>query len=219
MAVTAIISLTASAPTAITIERLMVALKPFSGFACFIVGTKVQEPTTIQITSEWPRFHTAAELSSSTEFKSFTEAIRALVPFPITIILTSLDASLFADSAPPLVEYVKTDFPAELATPDLQKQVEEDFARFERIYRKRGTASEVGEIGLSVGWAEELVLRASDKAEGRVKSFLVIRGWEDMSRFEESVHTELFKECIPILLSWGAPFDLWHIERKAVIKS
>jgi len=199
MAVASIISFTASAPSDTIIKELTQTLHPLDGSARYFVGTAVQEPTTIQITSEWPAFSTTTDLSSSSTFRSFIEVIHSLTPTPITIVITSLNKSLFAHSISPLVEYVKTDFPAQSVTPEFQKQVEADFARFESIYRKRGTADESGEGDLSVGWTEE---------QNNVRSFLVVRGWENMGRFEEAVQSEVFKQCIPILLEWGAPFKL-----------
>jgi hypothetical protein len=35
-----------------------------------------------------------------------------------------------------------------------------------------------------------------------------MRGWETMADFERAVKTEVFKEAVPILIGWGAPFEL-----------
>lgn len=59
---------------------------------------------------------------------------------------------------------------------------------------------------MATGWAEE---------KDGVSAFVVVRGWSEMRRFEESLRTEEFKEGIPILMEWGVPFELWHVERRA----
>ena len=64
---------------------------------------------------------------------------------------------------------------------------------------------DTGEVGLATGWTEE---------HDGVRGFLVVRGWMGMDRFEEAVGTEVWREGIPILLGWGKPFELWHVERR-----
>ncbi|KAF2632892.1 hypothetical protein BU25DRAFT_406198 [Macroventuria anomochaeta] len=207
MAVIAIISFTAFAATDTTVETLNQTLKASDGTTRFVIGSKVQEPNTIQITSEWPSIRCPTDLTTSPAFVSFTDAIRSATSSTLTTILTTLDKSPFANGAAPIVEYVKSDFLAKDVTPDFERNIEDDFARFETIYRKRGTIKETGEVGLATGWVEE---------QDGMRSFLVVRGWTAMERFEESLQTEVFKECIPILMSWSAPFKMWHVERKVV---
>jgi hypothetical protein len=199
MAVTAIICFNTSAPVDSTITNLVQALKTLDDTTKFVIGIKVQDSTAIQITSEWSCFHSAAATSSSLAFRSFTEIACRFASSPPSIILASLDQSPFAHSTPPIMEYVKSDFPAETVTPEFQKSIEDDFERFERLYRNRGTQDETGEIGLATGWAEE---------QDGVKSFLVLRGWIGMRSFEEAVGSDAFKECIPILMGWKVPFNL-----------
>jgi hypothetical protein len=61
----------------------------------------------------------------------------------------------------------------------------------------------VGETVLATGWTEEYA-----GANGQVKAWLVVRGWESMEQFQEAVGSEEFKEGSPILFGWGAPFEL-----------
>lgn len=200
MAVTSIVSFTASAPVEETIQKLTQALEPFKGTSFFVVGTVIQEPSIIQITSEWLSFNSPADLSTSPTFQSFTNAIKDFASLSkMKIIFATFEKSPFASGTASIVEYVKTDFPAFSTVPSFQKQIEVDFARFESIYRNRGTAEETGEVGLTIGWTEE---------QDDVRSFMVMRGWKSMERFQESVETEIFKECIPILLGWNMPFNL-----------
>lgn len=199
MVVASIIEFTASAPTDTTIEQLTHILSALDEPTQYVVGVKIQDPTTIQISSEWHISQSATDTSTSSDFQSFIKAVSNLAALPVSVTLVSLDKSPFANGTPPLLEYVKNDFPAESVTPEFQKQIEMDFARFEAIFRRRGTAEETGEVGLSIGWTAE---------QNHVRSFLVMRGWKSMDRFEAAVQSDVFKECIHILIGWGAPFKL-----------
>lgn len=77
-------------------------------------------------------------------------------------------------------------------TSTFQTRIENDFASFETIYRKRGSPKETGEMGLKTGWTEE---------QDGERSFVVARGWESMRAFEQAVQSEEFKEAIQY--SWG----------------
>jgi hypothetical protein len=204
MVVTTIISFTTSVPTDNTISQLNKALHASPSHPQFTAGTKVQDPTTIQITAEWPSVQAPSDLTTSTSFHAFEKAISDIAPsFKTTIV--NLNDSVFVAHSPPLVEFVHCSFPAS-SEPDFQAKIEDDFARFESIFRRRGSQEKVGDIGLATGWAEE---------KDGVRAFVVVRGWSGMSRFEDAVQSEEFKEGIPILMAWGVPFELWHVERKA----
>jgi hypothetical protein len=207
MTVTAITSFTTSTPIDETVHKLTQTLQSSNSNTRFVIGTKIQEPSTIQITSEWPTVKSPADLQASSAYQSFTEAIQSSTSSPLTTTIAHLDTSPFKAGHPPIVEFVKTDFPTAEVTPELQERINSDFARFESIYRKRGTQEETGEVGLATGWTEE---------QDGVTGFFVVRGWTGMGKFEEALGTEVWKEGIPILLGWGKPFSLWHVERKVV---
>ncbi|OAL06299.1 hypothetical protein IQ06DRAFT_77689 [Phaeosphaeriaceae sp. SRC1lsM3a] len=204
MAIIAITTLAASGNTALDIAELEKILS--SSSARFVFGTKVQDRNIIQITSEWSNATSANELASSPEYESFYHQMQQL---GATTILATMDHSPFINGSAPLIEYVKSDFPASSA-PAFKAQIEADFARFESLYRKRGDLVSTGEVFLSAGWTEE-----QTKGDDKVTSWLVVRGWNNMERFEESIQTEVFKEAIPILMGWGAPFELYHVERRS----
>lgn len=199
MPITTIITFNTSSPTDATIDKLNQALNQSHEAPPFVIGSQVQEPSIIQITSEWSSFSAFDALATSPAFQSFTKAIRGIVNSPLTTILARLDGSKFEDGAPPFVEFVKTDFPATQFTSTFQTRIENDFASFETIYRKRGSPKETGEMGLKTGWTEE---------QDGERSFVVARGWESMRAFEQAVQSEEFKEAIPILMGWGAAFKL-----------
>jgi hypothetical protein len=189
MALTAIITLTPSSSVDNTIRELQTILD--SSATRFVIGTHVQDPTTIQLTCEWPE-----------------NAAKSLLPhfnaFSPTITLANLSQSPFPSLPPPVIEYVKTDFPAPSCTPAFQSSIEADFARFEDILRKRGSMQACGEVFLTTGWTTD----AHGKEGEETNSFMVVRGWEGMQRFEEAVSTKEFGEAVPILLGWGVPYKL-----------
>jgi hypothetical protein len=192
MTVIALTTLTSSSSIDTTITKLEALFTPTN--AHFTIGTKVQDPNVIQITTQWPSIPSTSDLASSPLFQSLLDILR---PYnPITIYATQ-DKFL---NPGPVTEYVKTDFPLGVD----EEKIEADFARFEAIYRTRGTMEEVGEVSLSTGWSKEYENDAGEK----VKSLIVARGWREMKFFEEAVASETFKECIPILIGWGAPFEL-----------
>jgi hypothetical protein len=207
MATIAITSFVNSISEDEAVQRLTQALESFHKSVRFFIGTKVQEPTTIQITSEWPATQSLADLRVSAAFQAFENAIYSAAPSEVTTITAWLDVSPFASRHSPLVEFVKTDFPAAEMTPALEERVKSDFARFEAIYRKRGAPEVLGEGELAIGWTEE---------QDGIRAFLVIRGWTGMDRFDEAVDSGPFKEGIPILMGWGKPFSLWHVKSSVV---
>jgi hypothetical protein len=204
MAVIALITLTTSSLIDTILPTILNHLK--TSTAHFTIGTKLSEPTTIQITTEWPLVHSASALSSFPNFKSLLDNISLAGYSPTTVVVT-LDKSPFQPTTAPIIEWVRTDAPSSLPT-EKQKRIEDDFARFESIYRKRGAISSVGEFSLSVGWSEDHFATDEDGKESMVKSWIVARGWQDMKFFEEAVKSEEFKECIPILIGWRLPFEL-----------
>jgi hypothetical protein len=234
MAVTSIISVSAVAPVDDTVQKLSQVLKASNVPTRFVVGTKVQEPSVIQVTSEWTDVKSSRELETSKAFSSFTTTIRNSGiaiggTSSIIVAVAQFDRSPFADGSTPFVEHVQIDFPVSSVTPAYQAEIEADFARFEKLFRKRGDASSNGEGVLATGWAEELISVHEGSKGEKVKPFVVTRGWQSMEDFERAVQSEEFKEGAPILMGWGAPFNLvsfgavrsdlanelqWHVERK-----
>ncbi|KAL1642817.1 hypothetical protein SLS61_009522 [Didymella pomorum] len=203
MVVTTIISFTTSAPTDDTISELNKVFNASSSRSQFTIGTKVQNPTVVQITAEWPSAQAPSELSTNQAYQDFSNTIQGIASSPITTTVVNLSTSIFTPRQPPLTEFVHCSFPA--STPDFKSKIESDFTRFESIFRRRGNPEACGEMGLATGWAEEV---------NGVAAFVVVRGWREMRRFEESLSSEEFREGGPILMGWGVPFELWHVETK-----
>jgi hypothetical protein len=216
MPITAIISITTSPkspPPEQLIQLLTQALKPFSRTVALSIGVKIQDPNTIQITSSWPSFNITAALASSTGFLDFKKAIETSTDakFSFSTTLTALEAHTstampFSLTTPPLMEWVKTSFPAQTASQEFRQTIEKDFAQFEDSFRDRVQGSvSPGEMGLATGWTEE--------RDGDV-GFVVARGWRGMEHFDAACQTEVFKRNIGILVGWGAKFELWHVEQR-----
>jgi hypothetical protein len=214
MTVIAIISITASEPVDATVQKLSQALKALKVPARFVVGSKLQDSSIIQVTSEWTEAQSTSDLEASTAFASFADTVNSFnnsSPSPVTVLAT-LDQSPFSKGAAPIIEYVKTDFSTSTATPAYQTQIEADFARFEQVYRKRGDPQSVGEVGLATGWSQEHDAVKEDGSKERIRSFVVARGWQSMGDFEKAIQTEIFKEAVPILMGWTAPFQLVSLD-------
>ena len=91
--------------------------------------------------------------------------------------------------------------------PAFRARIEADFAAFDAIV-KRGAR---GDIGVAWGWVQE-PLKPAGVAGGEeheeATGFVVVRGWESMQAFESVLKTEEYKEAIPLLLAWEAPFEM-----------
>lgn len=172
----------------------------------FALGTQVQDKGTIQITSEWDGVQDHANLEATPEHRSFINSLRDSCGKPDNVLHVPLNRSAFGpDGAAtgPVVEFVQTYFPASRVTPEFQKRVEEDFERFDVIYRK-GTK---GDLSWASGWVLEDQEHESIQGE-KAKCFFIARGWESMEFFDQSVQNDAYKEAIPILFAWNAPWKM-----------
>ncbi|RQM04648.1 hypothetical protein DH86_00003757, partial [Scytalidium sp. 3C] len=88
-------------------------------------------------------------------------------------------------------------------TPEFRKQIKEDFLKFDEIYSKGAT----GNSSLAFGWLLEEQEHDENKGE-KASCFFVIRGWESMDHFEQSVKHDAYKEAIPLLFAWNAPWKM-----------
>jgi hypothetical protein len=162
-------------------------------------GTQVQEPVTVQILSEW-------EDRDTPEHNSFTSRVSSSGGEIQSIYHVSLNRSAFGTDGPAtgkVVEYVKNFFPVSRVTPEFQRQVEEDFLRFNDIYVE-GVQTDTS---VAFGWVLEEQEHEDVKGE-TTKCFFICRGWESMYRFEQSLKTEAYQKAIPILFGWNTPFKM-----------
>lgn len=199
-----------------TIQNAANSLKGVTIPQHFSLGIQVQDKGTIQIISEWNGVQDHANLEATPEYRSFINSVRNSCGTPDNIFHIPLNRSAFGpDGAAtgPVVEFVQNYFPTSRVTPEFQKRVEEDFERFDGIYRKGAK----GNLSWSSGWMLEEQEHESIKGE-KAKCFFIARGWESMDFFEQAVQNDAYKEAIPILFAWNSPwkmvgrcFTVWEV--------
>ncbi|KFX94365.1 hypothetical protein O988_06343 [Pseudogymnoascus sp. VKM F-3808] len=203
-----------SAKAGDTIQKATNALEGVKNPQHFTIGTQIQNNNTIQITTEWSSVQDLATLQATPEHNSFLNTVRNSCGTSDSIFHVPLTRSAFGTDGPataPVVEFVQSYFPTSRATAEFQKRIEEDFVRFDEIYRE----GVKGELGWAFGWVIEEQEHGGIERE-KAKCLLVMRGWESMDCFEESVKHDKYKEAIPILFAWGAPWKMWHVDQKDI---
>lgn len=213
-------SSTTSSPHSV-IAALEKALNTLPSPPRFVLGTRVQTTTTVQVTASWPStVSSPSQLPSHQDFQAFEDAIRTAIPASLQLDTTVAEVRSetgFEVGQPPVTEWVRISFPSS-STPAFKKGIEDDFARFEALFRQRGEMHGVGERGLAVGWGSVVSSQApTDREESSGEGtgsdngetvFVVARGWEAMADFETAVRTEAFDRAKGILMGWDAPFEL-----------
>lgn len=189
-----------------TIQKVIEAIGEAKGPPHFALGTQIQDERAVQITLEWEGVQNYINFDTTSEFDSFIRTVRNFYGEPQRILHVALSRSAFGPDGPAtanVVEFAQSYFPASGATPEFQKQVEVDFLTFNEIY----STGAKGDLGWAFGWVLEEQEHENIKDE-KAKCFLVMRGWESMGHFEQSVKTEAYKEAIPLLFAWNAPFKM-----------
>lgn len=184
-------------------SKVFKGVKPPQNFA---LGTQVQDKGTFQITSEWDSVQDYTNIKATPEYGSFINSVRNFCGKPDDIFHVALNRSTFGPegaATAPIVEFVQNYFPVSRITPEFQKQIEEDFVRFDGIYSKGAK----GNFSWASGWVLEEQEHESIKGE-KAKCFSIARGWESMDCFEQSVQNDAYKEAIPILFAWNAPWKM-----------
>ncbi|KAH7143446.1 hypothetical protein EDB81DRAFT_934656 [Dactylonectria macrodidyma] len=194
------------------IEKASKALGEVKPPQSFALGTHTQDLGTIQITSEWDGALDSLSFHDTPEHDSFIKIVRDSFGEPHSIFHAAVSQSAFGPdglATANATEFVRIYFPSSRVNPEFQKQIEEDFAKFDDIFKKGAK----GDLSLAYGWVLEEQDHESIKGE-KAKSFFVARGWESMEHFQQSVDNDNFKEAMPLLLAWNAPFKMWHVEHK-----
>ncbi|KAF2124338.1 hypothetical protein P153DRAFT_301958 [Dothidotthia symphoricarpi CBS 119687] len=171
--------------------------------------THVQDKSAVQIMSEWNNDQNNVALEHPSKSSTFVASMHHSFGSPASTFHVSFSQSMFGLGGPAsanVIENVQIYFPTSQVTPEFQKQIEQDFAKFNEIVM-RGSQ---GDVGLATGWVQE-EQEHKDITEEKAKCFFVIRGWESMAYIEELTKQEVYKEAIPLLLAWNAPFKLVRI--------
>lgn len=188
-----------------TADDASTALKAAKGPEQYVFGKHIQDQNAVQITSEWEGVQDYTNFKDTPEFKNFVGSVHSSYGEPQEVYHVGLNRSAFGPDGPAtanVVEYAQSYFPAPRVTPEFKQQIEEDFLRFDEIVKREVK----GDLGLAFGWTlEEL---EHEGIEGKAKSFIILRGWESMERFEQLVKSDAFKEAGPILFAWKAPFKM-----------
>lgn len=169
----------------------------------FAIGSQVDNKDIIQVTSVWDESQSDVNLGSTLQESSFSKSMQSYH--------VALDRSAFGTNGPVtanVVEFVQCYFPATRITSEFQNQIERDFSTFDEIF----TQGAKGAGSLAWGWVVEEQEHEEIKGE-MAKCFFVARGWESMDFFEQSVKTAAYKEAIPILFAWNAPFKMVSVGR------
>lgn len=193
-----ITSVKPSGSTEETIPKLVNAFAP-QATGRFVVGTQIQDNHVIQVTSDWSNNTTVtAQNGFEPALSSFGDQES---DFTVALDRPAFGPNGVAEAK--VLEFAQSWFPASQVTTEFKRKVEEDFERFDELFK----IDVAGNLGFSMGWATEEQEHQDVNGE-KTKSFIVVRGWETMSQFERSVQTENFKEAIQILYAWSAPFKM-----------
>lgn len=148
------------------------------------------------------------EIVSEAQTDTATTKIHDLFGPPSKKYHVVLNRSLFGPSGAvtrPITEYVQTYFPASRITPAFQKQIEDDFERFNSLAFSDADAANGGDYAF--GWVVEQQEHEEIQGE-KTRSFFMARAWDSMELFQRFMQTDEARENLPILMGWGAPFRM-----------
>lgn len=188
------------------IQKLVQAITKENLSVHFVLGTGYRDKNVFQVI-----FQRQGDIPNTSnepvpESSSFAKAIGSIDDAPLNTFHVNLDHSVFGKTGPAtpkVVEYVLSYFPVSRINSAFQKQVEEDFVKFDEIY----SPAAIGSHGWASGWVEEEQHHPNNNGE-LAKCFFVMRGLDSMSHFESSVETEAYQKAIPLLLAWNAPWKM-----------
>lgn len=167
-----------------TKSKLLEQLKHAQDPSTFAIGTQIQDPSIVQLTSQGEGTETV-------------QVAQGVLGDPFDTFVANLNRPVFGDSTArakaPVMEFVQQIFSVSKVTPEFEKIFADDFERFFETFDRTALPN----MGNSHGWSEE-VDRAEIKGE-KAKTFVVLIGWDQHSDFVESVSRDGFKEGLPIL--------------------
>jgi hypothetical protein len=173
----------------------------------YVLGTEVQNKSTVQITSEWDGYRDYTNFATTPDFTSFIGSVRSLFGAPMDCFHIHFNQSAVGPNGPAtanVVEFVRNAFAISRLTPEFQKQIETEFLKFDEIYQK---GKPEGQRGLTMGWTLEEVEHPDIEGE-KTRSFIIVRGWDKFEYFEQSLQNEYYKDAVGILYAWNAPFQM-----------
>ncbi|KEF53521.1 uncharacterized protein A1O9_10496 [Exophiala aquamarina CBS 119918] len=194
-------------------QKAAVALQNDKTPRYYVLGTEVQNKSTVQITSELDAYREYTKFASTDHCTSFAGSVSELFGAPTDCFHVHFNQLAVGPNGPAtanVVEFVRNFFAISRLTPEFKQQIETDFLKFDEIYQM---GKPEGQRGFTMGWTLEEVEHPDIEGESTM-SFVIVRGWDRFEYFEQSLQNEYYKEAIRILLAWNAPFQMWHVERK-----
>lgn len=183
------------------VSQVLLATEGLVAHSSWSIGTDVSDRTCTQLITEWNDQREASH-DKLRGIESSLAGTRAVSTFRV-----GLNKSAFLDTgagSANIYECVQSFFPVSAVTPQFKRTIEQDFVKFDGIYGRDGVK---GSTEAVFGWSLD-EQDHEDIQGGKAIGFFVIRGWDTMRNFELSLQTDNYKESIPILYGWNAPFKM-----------
>lgn len=180
-----------------TIENAFQALSKQIISQNLTIGINVPDAATVQVT---------AEQGETIESHAILASLRPSFGAPTSTFNVSLRNGNLTPhllATAPIVEYVQVWFPISQANPEFQRNIEQDFQRFDDIFIE-GARNTTGWMS---GWIEEEQEHEAIVNE-KARCFFVARGWVSMSDFQNATQQDAYKRAAPVLFAWNAPFKM-----------
>lgn len=190
-------------------QKAAVALQGDKTAQHYVLGTEVQNKSTVQITLEQDGDQRGYKNHATTpESAPCGGSVHSLFGAPNDCFHVHFQQSAVGPNGPAtanVVEFVRNTFAVSRLTPEFQKQIETDFTNFDEIYQKGKPEGQHG--GWTMGWTVEEVEHPDIKNE-KTRSFVIVRGWDKFEYFEKSLQSEYYKQAIGVLFAWNAPYQM-----------
>ncbi|CEJ87384.1 hypothetical protein VHEMI04398 [[Torrubiella] hemipterigena] len=188
--------------------------KQANGPAHVAVGT-IEGQSGVQLIVEWK--NDIKNVAQSTLYITFESDLKKTLGQSTLLLQVPVAESIFGHGGPAeaaVVEFAHNQFPVSRATPEFKARVKSDFQKFDDTFK---TTAHGGE-----SWVADWLpgQRPHDAVTDELtESFLVIRGYNSVKEYTDSIKGQGFKEGLPILLAWKGHTTLWHFQREFSISN
>lgn len=171
--------------------------KQSNGPAHVAVGT-IEGQSGIQLIVEWS--NDIKSVAQSTFYTTFKNDLQETLGQPTFLLQVPVPQSIFGNGGSAeaaVVEFAHNQFPVSRATPEFKARVKSDFQKFDDSFKTTALGGE--------NWVADWLpgQRPHDAVTDELtESFLVIRGYNSVEEYTESIKGQGFKEGLPILLAW-----------------
>lgn len=187
-----------------SLEQLVQFAKEANGPTNLVVGKDIKDNTEFQLVVEWGNVTDYQAVVALESYETFTKSLTAACGPPREVLRGASSKSIFGSegaATSDVLEFARTQFPVARVTAGFEKQLQDDFDKFDDIFKKEAAGGS--------NWTSGWVLGKQDTVEGAdgggapSRSFFVLRGYNSEEEFVKSIQTESFKKSIPILLGWN----------------